>query len=70
MFERRYFEYNGQSSRDFGLILVHDGGLFERPFGENRTAITESVYGNPVPYFFGFESEPLSGEMQFYSLTP
>lgn len=67
MFGRRYFEFNGQSSRDYGVVLVHDGGLFERQFGISRETVTDRSWNSPLPCLFGFEEKPLSGEIQIMS---
>lgn len=59
-----YFNYDGKSCRDFGLIHINlDGGMFEEPLSANRTINETTVRGSDRPLFHSIEEEPLSFEM-------
>jgi phage-related protein len=54
------FSYNGSTSDDTGVYMVEiNGGMRSTPFLAERELITEEVYGNDIPYFFGIKRKPL-----------
>lgn len=60
-----YFTFDGIDSRQFNVIRVNtSGGLFEESIGSERSIIEESVPGNPVPYFFGYETSPIEDSFE------
>lgn len=64
------FEYDGINSSELSLAIIHEDGLFERQFGENRKINTEKIRGLDVPYYFDKEREVLSGTIRIYSEAP
>ncbi len=71
MFRECYFDFNGRSSEEFGVFLVHaDDGIFGRQFGAKRELVTEKLRYNPCPYSFGFEEQVLSGEIELGFVQP
>lgn len=60
-----YFSYDGEKSSDLGVYLVKIGsGLNIDPFLADRELNTEKIAGNPIPYFYGYDDNPLT-----YTLT-
>lgn len=54
------FSYDGIYSRDKGVLLVSlEDGLVTTPFMAEREIISDSVYGNPIPYYYGVIDQPL-----------
>lgn len=55
-----HFNYDGKSSRDFGVIHVNiDGGMFDETLVANRTIVETDVRGSDTPLFHSVEEEPL-----------
>jgi len=60
-----YFNYNGISSRDFGLIHIStDSGMYEETLVGSRELRETKVAGNDKPYFKGFDSSPREFDMK------
>lgn len=58
-----YFNYDGKSCRDFGLIHVNlDNGMFDEAFVAERTINETDVRGGD-PLFHGIKESPLEFEM-------
>ena len=63
-FQETYFTYDGISSKEFGVIIARtDNSMFSREFGLNRDIISEQTNHNPIPFNFGYTTEPLSGKI-------
>lgn len=59
-----YFNYDGKSCRDFGLIHINlDNGMFEETLVANRTINETSIRGSDTPLFHSVEEEPLEFQM-------
>lgn len=59
-----YFNYDGKSSKDFGIINVNlNNGMYEETFVATRTINETSVRGNDAPLFHSVEEEPLEFSM-------
>lgn len=55
-----YFSYDGIKSIDKGVYLVKiDSGLKENPLLPEREIISEQIFGQETPYYFGFIDRPL-----------
>lgn len=60
-----YFSYDGIDCRQFNVTRVNSqSGLFEEKVGAERSIIEESVPGNPIPYYFGFETSPIEDSFE------
>ena len=58
--ESLYFNYDGKSCRDFGLINVNlDGGMFEETLVASRAINETRVRGSDTPLFHSIDEEPL-----------
>lgn len=67
MFINSEFYYDGQSSKEFNISIVHvSGGLVAGQFGINRNIKEEKIFNNPLPYFFGLEETPLTFTLELY----
>ncbi|MGE7840773.1 phage tail domain-containing protein [Lysinibacillus sp. NPDC093712] len=66
MLQSMHFTYNGKSSRDMGVTLVHEGGLYKDIFLPNRTLKEVKVNGKGRPYFKGVDINPLSFSLSFF----
>lgn len=59
-----YFNYDGKSCREFGLINVNlDNGMFEEVLVANRTINETAVRGSDTPLFHSVSEEPLSFQL-------
>lgn len=60
MFTNTTFEFDGQKSTDYGLLLVNlETGVRNAPFGIGRSIIEEKIPNKPTPYFYGLNEDPL-----------
>lgn len=60
MLEAMSFTYDGESSDDYGVVLVQNGaGTFNESLFSNRQIITQNIPGRDVPIFRRVQSEPL-----------
>lgn len=67
MFQETYFTFDGVSSETFGVALCQTGdGQLERQFGLNKSIVSETVPGNPIPYSFEDKTEVLSGDINLW----
>lgn len=66
MLQSLHFTYNGISSRDMGVVLVNEGGLYKDIFLPKRTIQEVKINGNSRPYFKGVESSPLSFSLSIF----
>lgn len=67
MLESMSFTFNGISSEEKGVVIVNpDGGLYEDYFLPTREIIEEKTPYNPVPYFMGTDTEPLTFPITFW----
>lgn len=64
MLESSHFNFNGESSRDKGVQIVHTGGLYNETFKATRKIVETIVPGRKAPYFKRVDEDPLS-----FSLT-
>lgn len=61
-----HFIYAGRTSEEFGLLNVNvNNGLYEETFLPRRQIIEEKIQGRDIPYFFGFDYEPLQFQVSF-----
>lgn len=59
------FYYNGRHSSEMGVCMVNlNSGLTKSNYLSNKKIISEKIAGNPTPYVYGSEYEPLE-----YTLT-
>ena len=62
--ENLHFNYDGKSSKDFGVINVNlDNGMFEERFVASRNINETAVRGSDTPLFHSVEEEPLEFSM-------
>lgn len=67
MLENLHFSYNGESSKDKGVVLVNpSNGLYKEPFLPNRKIVETKVAGRSNPFFQRVESDPLSFSLRIY----
>lgn len=66
--ESLYFTFNGRNSTDFGIINVSIGstGLYEESFMSSRSIVEQKVNGNPKPFLYRVDREPLTIPLSFY----
>lgn len=63
--ESLHFNYDGQSSKDFGLINVTTrNGMYEEMFVSSREIIETKISKNDTPYFEGLNTAPREFEME------
>jgi phage-related protein len=66
MRESIYFNYDGISSRDMGLVNVNiQNGMFEETFVGDRTIKEVTIRSNDKPYLQGVQRNPLSFSLTF-----
>lgn len=64
--ESLYFNYAGQWSSEFGIVNVNmSDGMYQEQFVANRSIVEQKVKGNPNPYLFRVDEEPLEFELTF-----
>lgn len=62
--ESLHFNYDGKSSKDFGVIHISlDGGMFEETFVAPRVINETRIRGNDTPLFHSIEEEPLEFDL-------
>ena len=62
--ESLHFNYDGKSSKDFGVIHISlDGGMFEETFVAPRAINETRIRGNDTPLFHSIEEEPLEFDL-------
>lgn len=62
--ESLHFNYDGKSSKDFGVIHINlDGGMFDEVFVATRSIVETKVRGNDTPLFHSVEEEPLEFDL-------
>lgn len=62
--ESLYFNYDGKSCKDFGLIHINlDNGMFEETLVANRTINETAIRGSDTPLFHSVNEDPLSFQM-------
>lgn len=60
MFTNTIFEFDGEKSTDYGLILASlDISMKNVPFGIEREIIEDKPSKTSIPYFFGIDKKPL-----------
>ena len=58
--EKLYFNYNGKSCRDFGLVHVSlDSGMYEETLSASRTINETTVRGSDTPLFHSIDEDTL-----------
>jgi phage-related protein len=56
-----FFYYNGRKSEDLGVYLINtESGLKKTPFLAEKEIVSEKIPGNPIPYVYGTDYNPLS----------
>lgn len=64
MQESLVFNYDGQSSKKFGVYLAQvGGGLYNEPFLPTRKITEKKIASREKPYFQSIEQEPLQFKM-------
>lgn len=62
--ESLHFNYDGKSSKDFGVIHINlDSGMFDEVFVATRSIVETKVRGNDTPLFHSVEEEPLEFDL-------
>lgn len=63
--EKLYFNYNGRSSREFGLIHINTGsGMFEETLIPRRNIRETKIRGNDKPIYYEVEHDPIEFSME------
>lgn len=56
-----FFTYDGVKSEDMDVWLVNmQNGLIGETFLSEREIVSETIFGNPIPYVYGIQHKPFS----------
>lgn len=62
--ESLHFNYDGKSSKDFGIIHISlDSGMFEETFVASRDIVETQVGGNDTPLFHRVDETPIEFDL-------